>query len=140
MGRILGVDLGAQRVGLALSDPLRTFGSPLATIPFVSEKSLGEKIARICAERDVELVVIGMPYEADGTEGKGCERTRRIARILESRGLATALQDETLTSREARASLREAGKSRRTAKEAVDKVAASLILRDYLAASDGSRG
>ena len=139
MGRILGVDLGAQRVGLALSDPLRTFGSPLATIPFVSEKSLGERIARLCAERGVDLVVIGMPYQADGTEGKGCARARTIAGILETRGLATALQDETLTSRDAEAALREAGKNRRKAREAVDRIAASLILRDYLDHAAGSR-
>jgi putative pre-16S rRNA nuclease len=138
VGRILGVDLGARRVGLALSDPLRTFGSPLATIPFISEKSLGEKISRLCAERDVDLVVIGMPYEADGTEGKGCARARRIAHILEALGLATALQDETMTSRDAESALREAGGHRRTAREAVDKIAASLILRDYLAGSGRS--
>lgn len=135
MGRILGVDLGARRVGLALSDPLRTFGSPLATIPFVSEKSLEEKVAQLCAEHGVDLVVIGMPYQADGSEGAGCARARRMAQRLEARGLATALQDETLTSRDAEDALRETGKTRRTAKEAVDRIAASLILRDYLAQS-----
>ena len=103
-----------------------------ATIPFVSEKSIAEEILRLSAERDVELVVIGMPYEADGSEGPGCARARRISEKLKERGLATAFQDETWTSREAESALAEAGKTRRTAKEAVDMIAASLILRDYL--------
>jgi putative Holliday junction resolvase len=137
VGRILGVDLGARRVGLALSDPLRTFGSPLATVPFVSEKTLGERIVRLCAEHGADLVVIGMPFQEDGTEGDGCARARRIAKMLEARGIATALQDETLTSRDAEAALRETGKTRRTAREAVDRIAASLILRDYLARAAG---
>jgi len=132
MGRILGIDLGTRRVGLALSDPRRTFGSPLSTIPFISEKSVVEEVLRLCAERDVELIVIGMPYEADGSEGDGCARARRVSERLKERGLATAFQDETWTSREAESVLAEAGKTRRTAKEAVDKIAASLILRDYL--------
>ena len=132
MGRILGVDLGTRRVGLALSDPLRIFGSPLATVAFGSEKSLSERIARLCAEHEVELVVIGMPYEGDGSEGPGCERARRVASKLEALGLKTAWQDETWTSRDAEAALKQAGKNRRTARDAVDKVAASLILQDYL--------
>jgi putative holliday junction resolvase len=132
VGRILGIDLGTRRVGLALSDPRRTFGSPLSTIPFTSEKALVEELVRLCAERDVELIVIGMPYEADGSEGDGCARARRVSERLKERGLATAFQDETWTSREAESALAEAGKTRRTAKEAVDKIAASLILRDYL--------
>jgi len=133
VGRILAVDLGARRVGLALSDPLRTFGSPLATIPFISEKALAEELTLVCAEHGADLVVLGMPYEADGSEGDGCARARRISQRLKEQGLETALQDETLTSRDAEAALRETGKTRRTAREAVDRIAASLILRDYLA-------
>lgn len=138
MGRILGVDLGTRRVGLALSDPLRIIGSPLATIPFISEKTLAEKIAHMCSKHEVELVVIGMPYEGDGSEGHGCERARRLAARLEALGLKIALHDETWTSRDAEATLREAGKNRRTARDAVDKIAASLILRDYLQHAAGS--
>ena len=132
MGRILGIDLGTRRVGLALSDPRRTFGSPFATIPFVSENSLVERILALCAEHDVELVVLGMPYEADGSEGDGCARARKIADKLGAAGFTTAFQDETLTSHDAERSLRQAGRTRRRAKEAVDMIAASLILKDYL--------
>jgi len=132
VGRILGVDLGARRVGLALTDPLRTFGSPLATLAFTSEADLAERIARLCSERDVDLVIIGMPYELDGRESEGCARSRRIQEKLAARGIAAVLHDETWTSRDAEASLRESGKTRRSAKGAVDRIAASLILKDYL--------
>ena len=132
MGRILGVDLGTRRVGLALSDPLRTFGSPLATLRFTSESNLVEQIAELCNERDVDLVVIGMPSELDGSEGTGGARARRIQQKLNERGLRTVLHDETWTSRDAEAALRETGRTRRSAKDAVDRIAASLILRDYL--------
>ncbi len=138
MGRLLGVDLGARRVGLALSDPRQTFGSPLATIPFSTEAKLVEEILGLCAKHDVELVVIGMPYEADGTEGEGCARARRFREKLDGRGLRTALQDETWTSRDAEAALREAGKTRRTSREAVDRIAAALILKEYLAGGPGA--
>ena len=132
MGRILGIDLGTKRVGLALTDPLRTFAFPLATVPLVSEKSIAEEILRLCAERGADLVVIGMPYEEDGGEGEGCARARRIQERLKAGGLRTAFQDETWSSRDAEAALKEAGKNRRNSKEAVDMIAASLILRDYL--------
>jgi putative pre-16S rRNA nuclease len=137
VGRVLGVDLGTRRVGLALTDPLRTFGSPFATVAFTSEADLVAKIAGLCAERDVDLVVIGMPYESDGSEGEGCARARRIQEKLAARGLRSVLHDETWTSRDAEAALREGGKTRRNAKDAVDRIAASLILRDYLEQSTG---
>lgn len=137
MGRILGIDLGARRVGVALTDPLRTFGSPLATVTFSSERDLIERIAVLCAERDVDLVVIGMPYEPEGRESEGCARSRRIQEKLIARGIKAVLHDETWTSRDAAAALRESGKTRRNAKGAVDRIAASLILKDYLEHAGG---
>ncbi len=138
MGRVLGVDLGTRRVGLALSDPGRTFGSPFATLSFSSEAKLVEEIARLCAEQAVELVVIGMPFQADGTEGEGCARARRVRDKLEARRLRTVLQDEAWTSRDAEATLRQSGKTRRNSREAVDRIAAALILKDYLESGRGS--
>ena len=139
MGRILGVDLGARRVGLALTDPLRTFGSPLATVTFSSEPDLVERIAVLCRERDVDLVVIGMPYEPGGKESEGCARSRRIQERLSASGIKAVLHDETWTSRDAAATLRESGKNRRNAKGALDRIAASLILKDYLEQARGRR-
>jgi putative holliday junction resolvase len=131
-GRILGVDLGARRVGLALTDPLQMISSPLDTIPMTSESAVAERLVNLCRERAVKTVVIGLPVSADGSEGPGCERSRRIAARLAAAGLQTILHDESWSSRDAEDVLRRTGKTRRGAKERIDAIAASLILKDYL--------
>ncbi len=137
-GRVLGVDLGTRRVGLALTDPLRIVSSPLETVPMTGMRALVDRILRLCAERGVGLVVIGLPVSADGTAGPGCARARRLAEMLHAAGTATALQNESWSSRDAEAALRETGRTRRSSRERVDAVAASLILRDYLAEASPS--
>jgi putative holliday junction resolvase len=131
-GRALGVDLGARRVGLALTDPGRMISSPHSTLSISSESGLVRSLQVFCRESAVTLVVIGLPLSADGSEGPGCERARRIAAALESPGVAVRLHDERWSSRDAEQILRESGKNRRTSKEKVDAIAASLILREYL--------
>ncbi len=135
MGRLLGIDLGARRVGLALSDPQGIIGSPLQTIALESESSLVRRVVRLCREREIELVVIGLPVSVDGSEGPGCARSRRIAQRLSEQGIACRLHDESWSSREAEEALRATGRSRKTAREKVDAIAASLILQDYLAST-----
>jgi putative Holliday junction resolvase len=132
MGRVLGVDLGARRVGLALSDPMRMISSPLMAIAMWSESSLVTDLVTLCRERQVDLAVIGLPLSADGSEGEGCRRARRVAQKLAEAGIPTALQDERWTSRDAEAALRETGSSRRADRDRLDAMAASLILREYL--------
>jgi len=132
LGRVLGVDLGTRRMGLALSDPLRIISSPLETVPVKSESSVAATIVQVCRDRDVDLVVVGFPLQADGTEGEGCARSRRIAARLEASGMHVELHDESWSSRDAEEMLRSTGKTRKSAKEKVDAIAASLILRDYL--------
>ena len=132
MGRILGVDLGTRRVGLAITDPQKMISQPFRTVPFVSERALVEAIAHIGEEQDLELVVIGLPRRDDGSEGEICARARRLRVALAEKGIASALWDESWSSREAEAALRVVGKTRRNAKEQVDRVAASLVLRDYI--------
>jgi putative Holliday junction resolvase len=131
-GRALGVDLGARRVGLAITDPGRMISSPHATIPMGSETGLVMSLKEICVEREVTLVVIGLPLSADGSEGPGCRRARRIAAALENSGVTVKVHDERWSSREAEQILRESGRNRRTSREKVDAIAASLILSEYL--------
>jgi putative Holliday junction resolvase len=97
-----------------------------------SESALVHRLVRLCREREVTTVVIGMPLSADGSEGPGCARARRIALKMAGAGIPAELVDESWSSRDAEQVVREMGKSRRTAKEKVDAIAASLILRDYL--------
>jgi putative holliday junction resolvase len=136
-GRVLGVDLGTRRVGLDLSDPLRMISSPLATIPMSSESELTRQIVDLCRKHEVSAVVLGLPLSANGAEGPGCQRARRIARNLASLDVATELQDESWSSRDAEDILRETGRTRKSAREKIDAIAASLILRDYLARVSG---
>ena len=131
-GRALGVDLGTRRVGLAITAPGRMISSPHATLPMGSESTLVRGLRDICVERAVTLVVIGLPLSADGSEGPGCHRARRIAAALEGSGLAVRMHDERWSSRDAEQILRESGRNRRTSKEKVDAIAASLILSEYL--------
>jgi putative holliday junction resolvase len=132
VSRVLGVDLGARRVGLAISDPGRIISSPLETLVMESETALVSRLVRLCREKEVTTVVIGLPLSADGSEGPGCARARRIAGKMIEAGIAAELVDESWSSRDAEQVLKEMGKNRRTAKEKVDAIAASLILRDYL--------
>lgn len=97
-----------------------------------SESALVNRLIRLCREKEVTTVVIGLPVSADGSEGPGCVRARRVAANLAGAGIQTELVDESWSSRDAEQVLREMGKSRRTAKEKVDAIAASLILRNYL--------
>jgi putative holliday junction resolvase len=137
-GRVLGVDLGTRRVGLALTDALRIVSSPLGTVPMVSEKDLVERIVGLCREKGVTLAVIGLPVSADGSEGPLCVRARRLAGELGTSGIPAILQDESWSSREAEEVLRETGKKRRGSREKVDAIAASIILRNFLEAASPS--
>jgi putative holliday junction resolvase len=121
-----------------MTDPLRMISSPLDTIPMTSESALAGKLVGLCAERGVKTVVIGLPVSADGSEGPGCLRSRRIAARLTEAGLQVILQNESWSSRSAESALRETGKTRRNAKQKIDAIAASLILRDYLEEASGS--
>jgi putative holliday junction resolvase len=132
VGRVLAVDTGTRRVGLALTDPLGMICSPLPAIPFRSESALAASLVETCRARDASLVVIGLPVSADGSEGEGCARARRIRERLLAAGLACELWDESWSSREALQALAEAGVRGRAVRGKLDSAAAAVFLRDYL--------
>lgn len=132
MGRVLAVDLGARRIGLALSDRDRTFASPLATIPFVSERRTAERLAELCREHGADQVVVGLPLRDDGSERENCARTRRIVDRLRALGLAAEPWDESWSTRDAEDELRDAGGRRASVRRRIDRVAAALVLSDWL--------
>ncbi|OHD74118.1 MAG: hypothetical protein A2177_10410 [Spirochaetes bacterium RBG_13_68_11] len=141
MGRVLGVDLGERRIGLALSDPDRTFASPLATIPFVSERKTAERLADLCRQHGADQVVVGLPVRDDGSEGENCARSRRIVGRLVALGIAAEPWDESWSTREAAADLDAAGGSRASVRRRIDQAAAALILRDWMEhRQDGGAG
>lgn len=138
-GRVLALDLGTKRVGVAVSDELCLTTRPLPTLARVGWKQLLRQIAELCARFDVRTVVIGLPLSLDGSEGDAAREARRVARNLSlSLPVAVRLQDERLTSRAAEEGLRAAGCGADEIKERVDGEAAALILRDYLAGRDAA--
>ena len=133
-GRVLALDLGHKRVGVAVSDEMRLTVRPLDPIARTNWKQLVRDVAGLCRHFDVRSVVMGLPLRLDGTEGEAAHEARRLARNLSlSLSLPVDLQDERLTSREAEVNLRGRGFDARQIKERVDGEAAVLILLDYLA-------
>jgi putative Holliday junction resolvase len=132
-GRALGVDLGEKRIGLALSDTGRLIASAHG---MMARKSRAEDFARfghLVAEQGVTLVVMGLPITLAGHEGDRAAWVRNYAEDLRNHlPVPIVYWDESLTTKEAEASLRAQGKRRRKIKENVDAVAAALILQSYL--------
>lgn len=130
MTRALAVDWGTKRVGLALSDPLRIGATPHSVVD--REKAI-EVIKALVAEQDVDTIVVGLPTGLSGAEGSSADNARNLGDELRRHtGVEVILRDERFTSRMAESALLESGMKRRERREAVDKVAAALILQDYL--------
>ena len=134
MGRVMAIDWGSKRVGVALSDETRTIARPLDTLEVKSLKGAAEKLAAIISENGVDEVVLGYPLHMDGTEGSSAKECRRLSDSLRTLlpGLRLVLMDERLSSVGAEAILRERGEKTRGRKERLDQVAASLLLQEYL--------
>lgn len=130
----LALDLGARRVGVAVSDALGITTRTLPALERTNWKRLLREIAELCSRFDVGRVVIGLPLRLDGTEGDAAQDARRIGTNLSrSLNLPVLWQDERLTSVAAEELLRERGVRGKDLKERVDSEAAAIILRDFLA-------
>lgn len=136
--RVLGVDLGRRRIGLAISDAEASFAFPLDAMESRGTRRDIEAMRVLICEREVEQVVIGLPLHMDGRVGPEAEAARRFAASLrEAAGIAVDLIDERWTTAEAERSLVAGGgskKSRRRARKSGqrDSMAASIILRTWL--------
>ena len=132
-GPLMGLDLGTRTIGVALSDGLRRVASPIETI---RRKKFGVDAAALTAivtDRDVVGVVLGLPFNMDGTEGPRCQATRAFARnFSDLTDLPITFWDERLSTVAAERALLEADTSRRRRAEVIDHVAASFILQGFL--------
>ena len=135
MGRVLGVDLGARRIGLALSDPTQLIASPLRVLERSGDPA-ADRRAIVAAARDEEAatVVIGLPKEMSGWRGAAANAASAEVDALRTLApdLTFELVDERLTTVIAERSLIESGMTRKKRKGTVDKVAAAVILQSYL--------
>jgi putative Holliday junction resolvase len=132
-GRVLAIDFGTRRLGLAVSDPLGITTQALSSLKRVNRDKDLRRLRRLCREYEVKEIVVGHPVRLGGEIGESARRAASFARRLQRElGLPVALEDERLTTVEARAILSRSGLSRPRRAKAADSVAASLILRDYL--------
>jgi putative Holliday junction resolvase len=131
--RLLGLDVGDVRIGVALSDETATIASGLPTLTRVGPRKDVKAVAALVREHGVEEVVVGLPRRLDGTVGPQAEKVQAFAADLRSSlRLPVHEWDERFTSVEATRTLIEGGVRRRDRKHSVDKVAAVLILQGFL--------
>ena len=132
-GRLVSLDLGAKKIGIAVSDETQSVTRGLRTIPRKSWKSLLDEVSSILREFDAVGLVIGLPLETDGTESPMSEDARRIARNFSlSIEIPVALHDERVSSYAARGTMWETGKDQETVRANVDSEAAAIILDDFI--------
>lgn len=132
-GKILALDLGEKRIGVAVSDATRTIAKSLAVFPRKSRQEDFATIARYIGEEQANLLVVGLPVPLSGVEGEKAAWVRDYTSDLQQHiDIPVEFWDEAMTTVQAYASLRQRGKRAKQAKERVDAVAAAFILQSYL--------
>jgi putative Holliday junction resolvase len=132
-GRILALDLGKKRIGLALSDELGLTAQGLKTMEREGRRDDIEVLRRLAAENNVKLILMGDPLHMSGEKSRQGEYTREFARELEYKtGLPIRFWDERWTSRQAERTLRGSGIAHDGRKPAIDRLSAVILLQSYL--------
>ncbi len=131
--RILGIDIGTVRIGVALSDAMGWTAQPLEVIRRTRPENDLDRLAELAALHDVEEIVIGLPYNMNGSAGPMAALAREFALKMQERlGLPVREWDERLSSAAAERALLEGDVRRNKRKQVIDKVAAAIILQGYL--------
>jgi putative Holliday junction resolvase len=150
-GKILAVDYGRARIGLAIAESLRGIAQPLSTLKRINRNEDMRRLRELVRAQKVKLILVGLPLRLDGAHGEMAEETQRFAqRMRKQIGVAVEMADERLTSWEAERLLEEefgrkskqidgAPKKRDVSKFTVDSVAATIILREYLERHNSER-
>lgn len=130
---ILSVDLGKARTGLAICDKTEMLATPLAQIHEKNIEHLIDKVANVAIAREVEMIVVGLPKNMDGSEGESAQNARDFAsKLKEKTGLLVRMQDERGTTITAHKYLNATNTRGKKRKNVVDSVAATIILQNYL--------
>ena len=133
--RIVALDVGDRRIGIAVSDPLGITAQPLETYTRIGYGPDARHIAQIAANHETDQVLCGLPRNMDGTQGFQVDKVREFAAKLEEMGLSVTYYDERMTTMLAEGALLEANMRREDRKKKVDMVAAVVILQSYLNAN-----
>ncbi len=132
-GRILALDLGKRRIGLAISDELGITAQGLPTLERTNVREDLARLKKLASERNVTFIVMGNPLHMSGDEGRGTENARDFATRLEAAtALPVQMWDERLTTVQAQRVLRESGASIEKRAKAVDRLAAVILLESFL--------
>lgn len=131
--RVLAVDYGERRTGIAVSDELGITAQGLETVVVKDPAELPERIAALASDLGAGTVLVGLPLNMNGTEGEKCAKVRAFGESLRERsGVNVVYWDERMTSVQAHRVMREMNVKTRGNKEQVDRIAATLILQEYL--------
>jgi len=131
--RILALDIGEKRIGIAVSDAERRLAFPVCVLPTAEVVAMARSFRRVLEDDEPGLIVCGLPLSLDGAENAQAARVREVAAHLsEATGLPVEFEDERLSSAQAKRMLREAGLDERHQRGKVDGIAASLFLQAYL--------
>ena len=134
--RVLGLDVGSRTIGVAVSDELGVAAHGVTTLQRRGTQKDVVQVQELVRRYGAERVVVGMPYELDGSEGRRASRVRVFYDALAGAGLAVEEWDERYSTVEAEATLLEANVSRARRKEVIDQMAAQVILNGWLAARE----
>ncbi len=141
VGRVIALDLGTRRIGVAVCDELQIAIRPLKVLPRLSWKKLLENIRVLIEEFDAVTLVLGLPYNFDGSETEMSVESRKLARNFSlSLSIPVFLQDERLTSKSAQQSLYDRGFNEKEIRQLIDSEAAVIILSDFLALKEELKG
>lgn len=129
----MALDYGTKKIGVAFSDPLRSFVSRTMTLTYVSENQIVKQIVELINTEDVDLLVLGYPLNVDGSEGEMTEKVNVFKNKIEKLAqIDIILSDERYTSEEAGKYLHQMGKKIKGNKNRIDAISAAIILDDYL--------
>jgi putative Holliday junction resolvase len=133
MGRILAVDFGLRRMGLAVSDLLGITAQGIPTLSVGNKAEGVRSVVEACIQWEASEIVVGLPLNMDGTKGEMAQEARRFAdRIEAASGLPVTCWDERLTTVSAQRVLQESGMRQDRKKGAADRIAATLLLENYM--------
>jgi putative Holliday junction resolvase len=131
--RILAIDHGSKRMGVAISDELKMIAQPLEYIPAEPPVRMLERLNQLVEEKDVELIVVGLPRNMNGTYGLAAEKVQEfVEELKEAVAVPIRTWDERLTSAQANRALIASNVRREKRKETVDQMAAAILLQSYL--------
>ena len=132
-GRILAVDPGEKRIGLAVSDPLGMIANPLSVLEHISRDQNGQRIAAIAAEKEAVAIVVGLPLNSEGEIGPSAKRSVRLANAIRKyTDTEVILWDESGSTQAAQQAYIQMGVSRKKRRGHLDQIAATVILQSFL--------